>query len=93
MKTIYCTTANITAEPEKVIDLEQYRQNLALEQEGSLAPLPRQQEDWDEVIQGPWAPLPPKKRTHHPAARNLDLWCSVSVLLMTTAFTLRVLLG
>ena len=56
MRTIYCTTANITSSGDKVVNLEDYRARLAVQ--GSLAPQPG--EEWDGVIQGPWAP--PRRR-------------------------------
>lgn len=108
MRTIYCTTANITSSGDKVVNLEDYRARLAVQ--GSLAPQPG--EEWDGVIQGPWAPprrrreparqpllsvreelRPSSGRRGRPcrAAAALEIWCSVGVILMTLAFTLRVL--
>ena len=94
MKTIYCTTANITSSPEKVVRLEDYRRRLELAEEGSLAPQPLERE-WDGVIQGPWAPAAPRPRSRRrrSPAVALDLLCSLGILGMTLAFTLRVLLG
>lgn len=92
MQTIYCTTANITSRPEKVVNLEDYRRRLELEEEGSLAPQPQ---DWEEdpVIQGPWAPRAHRPRRRRSLPALLDLWCSLGVLAMTLTFTLRVLIA
>ena len=93
MLTIYCTTANITSRPEKVVDLEDYRRRLDLEEEGNLAPQPRSREE-DGVIQGPWVPRESRsrrRRVSFPAL--LDLWCSVGIVAMTLTVTLRVLVA
>ena len=93
MRTIYCTTANITSQPEKVVDLEDYRRRLDLEEEGSLAPQPRYREE-DGVIQGPWAPRTSRSRRRRSSLPALlDLWCSLGVVAMTLTFTLRVLVA
>ena len=54
MQTIYYTTPNFIHSTGNVVDLNEYRRKLALAQEGSLAPQPReevcfpagQEEDW-----------------------------------------------
>lgn len=84
MQTIYCTTANITSTPQKVVNLADYR--------------PRQA-DWacqgecSQVVQGPWASGAGqvRGRRRRSLAAGLDLWCSLGVIVMTLTFTLRVL--
>lgn len=88
MQTIYCTTANITSTPVKVVDLEDYRARLA--QRGGLeAPV---WEGQSRVVSGPWAAGAGQSRTRRRSlAAGLDLWCSLGVIVMTLTFTLRVL--
>ena len=107
MQTIYYTTQNFIQHRGNVVDLEDYRRRLALTQEGSLAPSPREDcPAWGEEPpvrrEAPARPprlrvLPPRE---DPAALRrerrallLDLWASVGVLVMTLAFLLRLLLG
>ena len=56
MKTIYYTTANFVRRSGNLVDLEDYRRRLALTQEGSLAPRPREDfSRWEEAA-GPACP-------------------------------------
>ena len=49
MQTIYYTTANFVRR-DNIVDLEDYRRRLALTQEGSLAPRPREDfSPWEEA--------------------------------------------
>lgn len=84
MQTIYCTTANITSTPQKVVNLADYRpQQANWERQGECG----------QVVQGPWVSAAEQFRTrrHRSIAAGLDLWCSLGVIVMTLTFTLRVL--
>ena len=53
MQTIYTTTTHFVRRSGNVVDFQDYRRRLALTQEGSLAPNPREEasrwtEDWTE---------------------------------------------
>lgn len=73
MQTIYTTTTNFVRHTDNIVDLQAYRRRLALAQEGSLAPRPREEEPlwpglWEEAEQaspreeGPrLRPLPPRQ--------------------------------
>ena len=105
MQTIYYTTNNFVRHRENLIDLEEYRRRLSMAQAGSLAPQPREnyelQENWEEQEQ-PALRLLTLSREEARACRRerrerramvLDLCASASVLVMTLAFTLHILLG
>lgn len=99
MQTIYYTTPNFIHSTGNVVDLNEYRRKLALAQEGSLAPQPReevcfpagQEEDWEA----------PRLREVRPrralkARRRLmllDACASLCVVVMTITITLHVLMG
>ena len=91
MQTIYYTTASFIRHTGNVVDLEDYRRKLALTQEGSLAPQLEEPEpaEWEEE-----SPAPAHRRNNSLRARRalrLDCLASLCVILMTAAFTLRVL--
>lgn len=104
METIYCTTDNFIRHRGNVVDLSEYRRKLALAQSGSLAPKPR--EARVEPTVRLWEAAPrrreeqeeqeehPRRRTRR--ARRLswlaDIWASLSVVAVTAAFTLELLL-
>ena len=96
MQTIYYTTANFVRHTGNVVDLEACRQKLALAQEGSLAPElePCTAEDWSvleqEEISRP-AERPRRSARRARRAWLLDSCASLSVVVMTLVFTLRVL--
>ena len=92
MQTIYYTTASFIRHTGNVVDLEDYRRKLALTQEGSLAPRLEESEpaEWEEE-----STAPAHRRNSSLRARRalrLDCVASLCVILMTAAFTLRVLL-
>ena len=53
MQTIYYTTTHFVRHTDNIVDLQEYRRRLALAQEGSLAPNPREGVVWDEDWEEP----------------------------------------
>ena len=93
MQTIYYSTTNFVRHTGTVVDLETYRQKLALAQAGSLAPQleepAEQPELWTEET-----PVPARERNSARRARRamrLDCLASLCVVVMTLVFTLRIL--
>lgn len=99
MQTIYYTTPNFIHHTGNVVDLDEYRQKLALSQEGSLAPQPREEDYF--VPDGEEAWEEPRLREVRPRrggklglrALVLDACASLCVVVMTLTFTLRVLMA
>ena len=98
MQTIYYTTASFIRHTGNVVDLEDYRRKLALTQEGSLAPRLEESEPAEEESEpAEWeeeSTAPAHRRNSSLRARRalrLDCVASLCVILMTAAFTLRVL--
>lgn len=98
METIYCTTSNFIRHQGNVVDLSEYRRKLALAQNSSLAPKP--QEAPVQLYEVP--PRTREERTEQPERRRVsrarhlswlaDIWASLSVVAVTAAFTLEILL-
>ena len=90
MQTIYYSTTNFVRHTGNVVDLEMYRQKLALAETGSLAPqLEEQPEVWTDD-----RPVPARERHSVRRARRamgLDCLASLCVVVMTLVFTLRIL--
>ena len=98
MQTIYYSTSNYIRHTGNVIDLNEYRRKLTLAQEGSLAPQPEEDYVPDPAAQAEWerpvlreVPLR-KARRRSSRALLLDLCASLSVVVMTLTFTVRVLM-
>ena len=104
MQTIYYTPSNFIHHRENIVDLQDYRRRLALTQEGSLAPSPREEAlPWEEAapeeaprlyalpVRQDSAALRRARRERRALA--LDMWASAGVLVMTLAFLARLLLG
>ena len=95
MQTIYYSTPNFIRHTGNVVDLDAYRQKLALLREDSLAPrLDTDDAAWPEAEVAPRRDRRPR-HTGRRASRAwlLDICASLSVVAMTLAFTLRVLAG
>ena len=101
MQTMYYTTRNFIRHESNVVDLGEYRRRLELAHT-SLAPdyLEQAEEPQAEIVplrlvrEG--EELPPRVRRSEKRARKawfLDICASLSVLAMTTAFTLTVIFG
>lgn len=101
MQTIYYSTSNFIRHTGNVIDLDEYRRRLAPAQEGSLAPQPEADyaggpteagEAWEEhdLQQTPQRGERSGRRLSR--ALLLDLCASLSVVIMTLTFTVRVLM-
>lgn len=109
MQTIYTTTANFVRHQGNLVDFQEYRRRLALTQEGSLAPSPREESlHWEEgcarELPGEEAPRlyaleprqearPSRRERREHRALVLDVWASLGVVVMTLAFTLQLVLG
>ena len=104
MQTIYTTTANFVRHEGNLVDLQAYRRRLALTQEGSLAPSPREDSaHWEPArpeeaprlrVLEPRRELGPSRRARRERrAAALDACASLGVVIMTLAFTLRLVLG
>ena len=96
MQTIYYTTTNFIRHTDNVVDLNEYRRKLALAQEGSLAPQPEVYWEQEEES-APEAPVlrvvkPRASRRRARRAVMLETCASLSVVVMTLTFTLKVLL-
>lgn len=99
MQTIYYTTPNFIRHSSNVVDLGEYRRKLALTQEGSLAPLPREEacfsagceEDWEEPRLREVRPR--RERKVRRRMMLLDACASLCVVVMTITITLHVLMG
>ena len=91
MQTIYYSTPNFIRHTGNVVDLDAYRRKLALSRRDNLAP--RLEEE-----AAPWAEEErPASSCHRRSGRQvrralgLDCLASLCVIVMTVAFTLRVL--
>lgn len=76
MQTIYYTTRNFIHRRDNIVDLEDYRRRLALAQEGSLAPRPREEyAPWEEGSREEYAPREeaPRLRALPPRADSAAL--------------------
>lgn len=109
MQTIYTTTANFVRHEGNLVDFQEYRRRLALLQEGSLAPSPREEsisweEDWTEEPVREEAPRiyalepqqearPSRRERRERRALVLDVCASLSVVAMTLIFSLQLVLG
>ena len=99
MQTIYYSTPNFIRHTDNVVDLNEYRRRLTLAQEGSLAPQPQVEEYVDDSFEEAWeAPVlreikPRRSRSRRNRALMLELCASVSVVVMTLAFTVKILLA
>lgn len=98
MQTIYYTTSNFIHHTGNVVDLNEYRRKLALAEEGSLAPQP-EYAVFSQPVQEPEAEAPAHReaRPRRSARRSrrawaLELCTSLSVLVMTMTFTVRILM-
>ena len=99
MQTIYYTTTNFIRHTDNVVDLSEYRRKMALAQEGSLAPQPRMDVPvWEQDEEEVWeAPVlrevkPRRSRSRANRAAMLETCASLSVVIMTLTFALKVLL-
>lgn len=106
MQTTYYTTSNFIRHTGNVVDLTEYRRKQALAQEGSLAPQPKLEEDYDYDFafgelepQRSWQPrivenTPRIRRANRRERRAwaLDMCASLGVVVMTAALTLQILL-
>ena len=104
MQTIYYSTTNFIRHSGNLVDLTEFRRKLALAQEGSLAPSPREDSAHWEPARPEEAPrlrvLEPRRETgpsrrarRERRAAALDACASLGVVIMTLAFTLRLVLG
>lgn len=97
MQTIYYKTSHFIQHSGNLVDLGEYRRRLALAQTDSLARKP-EQPVWSQEEEPAFRPvvLPnPPARRHSRCRRRawaLDVCASLSVVLMTLAFVLRVML-
>ena len=100
MQTIYYTTPNFIHHTGNVVDLDEYRRKLALSQEGSLAPQPREEVCFSDGYEEEDREVP-RLREVRPRrggklglrALVLDACASLCVVVMTLTFTLRVLMA
>ena len=100
MQTIYYTTPNFIHHTGNVVDLDEYRRKLALSQEGSLAPQPREEvcfsagyEEEDQEAPRLREIRPRRTRQARRSLLLLDACASLCVVVMTLTFTLRVLMA
>lgn len=109
MQTIYTTTTHFVRRSGNVVDFQDYRRRLALTQEGSLAPNPREEasrwtEDWTEepreekrpqlyVLEPVQEARPSRRERQEHRALVLDVCASLGVVLMTLVFSLQLVLG
>ena len=98
MQTIYYTTPNFIHHTGNVVDLNEYRRKLALTQEGSLAPQPREEVCCSAGYEEEEAPQlreiqPRRTRKAHRPLLLLDACASLCVVVMTITITLQVLMG
>lgn len=96
MQTIYYTTSNFIRHTDNVVDFAEYRRKLALAEEGSLAPVPQVEEYDDDYVDAPVLRevKPTQSRSGHrrDLSTMLDLYASLSVVVVTLSFALKVLL-
>ena len=95
MQTIYYTTTNFIRHTDNVVDLSEYRRKMALAQEGSLAPQPDLY--WEEEESAPEAPelrvvRPRRSRARADRAMMLEACASLSVVVMTLTFAVKMML-
>lgn len=109
MQTIYTTTTHFVRRSGNVVDFQDYRRRLALTQEGSLAPRPREEAsrwtgDWAEEPQEEERPQlyvlepvqearPSRRERREHRALVLDVCASLGVVIMTLVFSLQLVLG
>ena len=100
MQTIYYTTPNFIHHTGNVVDLNEYRRKLALTQEGSLAPQPREEvyfsdgyEEEDREVPRLREVRPHRARKARRSLLLLDACASLCVVVMTITITLQVLMG
>ena len=100
MQTIYYTTPNFIHHTGNVVDLNEYRRKLALTQEGSLAPQPREEvcfsdgyEEEDREVPRLREVRPHRARKARRSLLLLDACASLCVVVMTITITLHVLMG
>lgn len=98
MQTIYYTTPNFIHHTGNVVDLNEYRRKLALTQEGSLAPQPREEVCCSAGYEEEEAPQlreiqPRRTQNARRPLMLLDACASLCVVVMTITFTLHVLMG
>ena len=100
MQTVYYTTTNFIRHTDNVVDLNEYRRKLSLAQEGSLAPQPRFDDlDWemdaeDEIYETPVLRevKPRRSRARADRAVVLETCASLSVVIMTLTFAVKMML-
>ena len=106
MQTRYYTTSNFIRHSGNVVDLTEYRRKQALAQEGSLAPQPKVDEDYDYDFafgelepKRSWQPrivenTPRIRRANRRERRAwaLDMCASLGVVVTTVALTIQILL-
>lgn len=106
MQTMYYTTSNFIRHSGNVVDLTEYRRKQALAQEGSLAPQPKVDEDYDYDFafgelepKHSWQPrivenTPRIRRANRRERRAwaLDMCASLGVVVTTVALTIQILL-
>ena len=100
MQTIYYTTPNFIHHTGNVVDLNEYRRKLALTQEGSLAPQPREEVCFSDGYEEEDREVPRLREVRPRRARKarrrlmlLDACASLCVVVMTITITLQVLMG
>lgn len=108
MQTIYTTTTNFVRHTGNLVDFQDYRRRLALTQEGSLAPSPREEvlhweEDWVQepaeeaprlyALEPRQQIRPSRRERREHRAMVLDVCASLGIVVMTLAFTLQLVLG
>ena len=100
MQTIYYTTPNFIHHTGNVVDLNEYRRELALTREGSLAPQPREDvclsagyEEEDQEAPRLREIRPRRTRQARRSLLLLDACASLCVVVMTITITLQVLMG
>lgn len=92
MQTIYYTTPNFIHHTSNVVDLNEYRRKLALTQEGSLAPQPREEVCFSDGYEEEDREVP-RLREARRSLLLLDACASLCVVVMTITITLQVLMG
>ena len=97
MQTVYYTTSNFIRHSGNVVDLGEYRRKLASAEEALFPSEPEEEtSSIREIFPGAAqleTPEQKKQRRQNKSAWLLDIWASLSVVAMTTAFTLTVIMG
>ena len=100
MQTIYYSTANFIRHNGNLVDLDEFRRKLALARQEQPSVAPREQlpvapqvpsRPLIQVLPAPGAPRP-RRSAHRRRAWTLDACASLSVIVMTLTFALRVML-